>query len=498
MGWKSKIVGTAKFFSALKVLIAGAVVLPILLLAQAAAARGSSDDFNRADGGLGSGWAAMTDGGLSIVSQQAVGNAGGIAGDIRVAESYGSDQSSQIEVTSTQLTGGEWIGPSVRSQNGGQDLYLGIYFWNYGDPQLQLYKRTNGGWAQLGNSYESGPLPAGTQLTLTVTGSDLSFQENGTERINATDTTLTGGAPGIVTYGAGTLDNWTGNSQTTTSTTTTTPTTIATPTSPLDIQYASTDADGVVSYKVFSPDDGYGTQTLRVLAPTHPTHGVPHNFLFVLPVEPGLGTQYGDGLETMRSLEAQDQYNLTIVEPTFSMDPWYADNPNDPNLHYETFMTELVPWVAQNLSATGEEQNWLIGFSKSGFGAQDLILKHPDLFTLAASWDFPADMSSYSQFGSSSADDYGTDTNFQANYRLAPIFINSHNTPFLGKNRIWIGGYDDIFSRDVADYDALLTSAGIPHTTEPAQVMAHRWDSGWVPSALSALSQDSQALGTTP
>ena len=79
---------------------------------------------------------------------------------------------------------------------------------------------------------------------------------------------------------------------------------------------------------------------------------------------------------------------------------------------------ELVPWIKQNLATTGQEQTWLLGFSKSGIGGQDLILKHPDLFTLAASWDFPADMSSYDQFGSNSANNYGTDANFQANYRL--------------------------------------------------------------------------------
>ena len=49
---------------------------------------------------------------------------------------------------------------------------------------------------------------------------------------------------------------------------------------------------------------------------------------------------------TCSPLDAQDQYNLTIIEPSFSIDPWYADNPNDANLQYETFMTnELVPWV---------------------------------------------------------------------------------------------------------------------------------------------------------
>ena len=33
--------------------------------------------------------------------------------------------------------------------------------------------------------------------------------------------------------------------------------------------------------------------------------------------------------------------------------------------------------------------DWLIGFSKSGYGAQDLILKHPDLFALAATLGLP-------------------------------------------------------------------------------------------------------------
>ncbi len=51
------------------------------------------------------------------------------------------------------------------------------------------------------------------------------------------------------------------------------------------------------------------------------------------------------------SLDAQNKYNLTIIEPSFAIDPWYADNPSDPNLQYETFLTkDLVPWVTQNLA----------------------------------------------------------------------------------------------------------------------------------------------------
>ena len=268
-------------------------------------------------------------------------------------------------------------------------------------------------------------------------------------------------------------------------------------TSGFQIVYRSSDANGVATYDVTSADNG-GTQVLRVLAPTNPAAGVPHNFLYVLPVEAGLATVYGDGLETLRALDAQNQYNLTIIEPSFGIEPWYADNPNDPTLQYETFLTkDLLPWVTQSLAVTGHEQNWLIGFSKSGMGGEDLILKHPDLFTLAASWDFPADISAYNQFGSSSANSYGTDANFQANYRLTPAFVDAHKTPFLNKTRIWIGGYSD-FQTDMSDYNTLLTSEGIAHTTETPQLMAHRWDSGWLPIALAALQQDSINLPAAP
>ena len=146
--------------------------------------------------GLGASWTAISDGGLSIASQAVAGTAGAHCGRHPDRRGYGSDQYSQVEVTSTQLTGGQWIGPTVRSQNGGQDTYLGIYFWNNGTPQLRLYKRTAGTLTQLGSSYNSGPLAAGTQLQLSAVGSTIAFQQNGATRISVTDTTLTGGAPG--------------------------------------------------------------------------------------------------------------------------------------------------------------------------------------------------------------------------------------------------------------------------------------------------------------
>jgi Putative esterase len=630
--------------------VASANVTSVVVTCAASGGTGTAtDDFNRANGALGSSWTAMSDGAMTISSQVVAGGNSGQSGDTRTAEAYTSNQYSQVQVTSTQLTGGQWIGPAVRSQNSGQNLYLGIYFWNSGSPQLRLYKRTSGGFTQLGASFATSALATGATLKLTATGTTISFLLNGTPVITVTDTSLTGGAPGIVAFGTAKADNWaggniaggasftvggtlsglsgtvvlndnggdalsltangafafatpvpagspynvtvasapagqtcavsggsgtvgSGNVTTVGVTCTTSPPTIYSvggtvsglsgtvvlqdngadslsltasgsfafatklasgaayavtvrtqPTgqtcavsggsgtvgsanvttvvvtctassgggSGLQVQFLSTDASGVQHYQVTSPDNGPGPQTLRVLQPSNPAPGVAHNFIYVLPVEPGEGTTFGDGLQVIQSLGLQNQDNLTVIEPSFAINPWYADNPVNASQQEDTFMaTDLQPWVQANLSTTGTEQHWLIGFSKSGIGAQTLILRHPDKFTLAASWDFPADMNTYDEYGDNSAESYGTDANFQANYRLTQAFLAAHAAPFRANNRIWIGSYQ-LFRQDVADYDPLLTSQGILHTTEPPTAMAHAWDSGWVPIALAALRTDS-------
>ena len=135
-----------------------------------------------------------------------------------------------------------------------------------------------------------------------VVGSTLSFLENGVERIAVYDNTFSGGAPGIIAYGTGKVDNWSGGS------------------AGFEVHYLSTDSNGVQSYDMISANNGYGPQVLRVLRPTNPAAGVAHNFLFVLPVEAGLESTYGDGIATLEAANAQNQYNLTIIEPSFAIE----------------------------------------------------------------------------------------------------------------------------------------------------------------------------------
>ncbi len=95
--------------------------------------------------------------------------------------------------------------------------------------------------------------------------------------------------------------------------------------------------------------------------------------------------------------------------------------------------------------------------------------------------------------GTDPAASYGTDANFQANYRLTAAFMNAHRGPFTKENRIWIGGSRE-FPVDMSLYAKLLTKEGILYTKEAPRFMSHNWDSGWVPIALVALEHDSISL----
>ncbi|MDA8045590.1 MAG: hypothetical protein M0Z30_10180, partial [Actinomycetota bacterium] len=192
----------------------------------------ATDDFNRANGSLGSAWTATSDGAMVISNDMVAGATSTNTGDIRTGETYPSDQYSQIQVTTTP-TGGNWIAAAVRLQNNGQNGYVGLYFANFGNPELMLFKRSNGNWTQLGTTYPSGTLTAGTTITVSAAGSTITVADNTTTAITASDPTYSGGAPGIMADGTSTADNWSGGSVTNTTNTTTTvpPTTTTTTTS---------------------------------------------------------------------------------------------------------------------------------------------------------------------------------------------------------------------------------------------------------------------------
>ena len=253
--------------------------------------------------------------------------------------------------------------------------------------------------------------------------------------------------------------------------------------------YQGTDANGAQLYDVTWNVQGSHPFAVRVLVPTDPSPDYPHSFLYALPVESGLsGFLLGSGLNELESLNVENQYNATIIEPIFPDFSWYADNPNDATMDYETFVADILPqWVDSHFSITGSEKNLLIGFSKSGYGDLDLLFKHPTTFDAAAAFDFPADMPSYGGSGSSSGDDYGTQANFQNNYELDRSFLDTYKAPFATQDRIWISK-GPLFGTDVSDFNKLLNSEGVMHTLSTTETGdAHSWTGGWVANAVAGL-----------
>jgi len=126
------------------------------------------------------------------------------------ANTFGSDQYSQVEShgDTSQRCGLDW---RRRSSAANGDMYLGLYFWNNGSPELMLFKNISNSWIEIdGGGQSTSALSAGTQLELLASGSTITFEKNGSTIFSITDTSLTGGSPGIATDGSPILDNWTG------------------------------------------------------------------------------------------------------------------------------------------------------------------------------------------------------------------------------------------------------------------------------------------------
>ena len=123
---------------------------------------------------------------MAISSQQVIGTAGATTGDIRTGETYPSDQYSQIQVTSTAADRRAVDrGGGAGCRTAGRTRYVGLYYWNFGSPELMLFKRSRRpaagpSWAARYNSGHAGG--AGRSCEVAAVGSTISFLQNGVQR----------------------------------------------------------------------------------------------------------------------------------------------------------------------------------------------------------------------------------------------------------------------------------------------------------------------------
>jgi S-formylglutathione hydrolase FrmB len=251
--------------------------------------------------------------------------------------------------------------------------------------------------------------------------------------------------------------------------------------------------EGWLVHSVVSPFQS-GETSIRVLLPTRLDANRKYPVLYVLPVEAGLGERWGDGLIEVQKAGLHDKYGLICVAPTFSSLPWYADHPTDPGIRQEQYLLDaVVPFVERTYPALAERRGrLLVGFSKSGWGAYSLLLRHPDRFERAAAWDSPMMLDAPGKYGSGPI--FGTSENF-AKYHV-PSLLRDRAKECRTGPRLVLLGYDN-FREPTQQAHALLEELRIPHVYRDGPQREHHWNSGWLPEAVELLVHPTPA-GDTP
>jgi hypothetical protein len=259
------------------------------------------------------------------------------------------------------------------------------------------------------------------------------------------------------------------------------------PTAPTDVPFRVSEAEqeeqGFLVHRVRSPYQS-GPTKIKVLLPDRLEEGRRYRVLYVLPVEAGDGTRWGDGLLEVKKHDLHNRHQLICVLPTFSGLPWYADHPTDPGIRQESyFLRVVVPLVERRYpAAAGPEGRLLVGFSKSGWGAFSLLLRHPQVFGRAAAWDAPLAEDRPKRFGMGPI--FGTQENFE-HYRIEAL-IDKQADVLRRKRRLVLTGYGNFREHHVRIHERLVAQR-IPHVYRDGPRREHGWHSGWLPEAVDLL-----------
>lgn len=248
---------------------------------------------------------------------------------------------------------------------------------------------------------------------------------------------------------------------------------------------ATTDNQGFLVHEIESPYQSGKTQ-IRVLLPDNLKKDRRYTVIYVLPVEAKTESRYGDGLIEIKKHDLHNKHQAIFVAPTFAQLPWYADHPTDSRVRQESyFVRAVVPAVEKNYPASTEPKDrLLLGFSKSGWGAWSLLLRHPEVFGRAAAWDAPLMMERFGKYGN--ADIFATQENFEK-YRLTDL-LKAKAAKLQGEPRLILTGYGGFHAEHLQAH-AMLDELKIPHAYRDGPQRKHDWYSGWVEEAVELLSK---------
>lgn len=254
------------------------------------------------------------------------------------------------------------------------------------------------------------------------------------------------------------------------------------------ITTAKSDPAGWIFHDVESEYQAGATQ-IRVLLPPDlkPDERLP--VIYLLPVEAARESRYGDSLTEILSQQLHSKHRALYVAPTFSHLPWYADHPTDAEIRQESYLLKVViPFIEEHYPAQKTPRGRkLLGFSKSGWGAWSLLLRHPETFGAAVAWDAPLMMDWPSKYGSQPI--FGTEENFRC-YGIASL-LRSNADSLKAQTRLILLGYggngSSGFRQELLQTHELLNELEIPHYFADGPERKHDWHSGWLSEAIPPL-----------
>jgi len=226
---------------------------------------------------------------------------------------------------------------------------------------------------------------------------------------------------------------------------------------------------------------------IQVLLPDQGIPGVCYPVVYLLPVEAWGESRWGDPLREVRAHQLHNLHQVICVVPGFDHLPWYADHPTNPFIRQESaFLHAVLPHIASCYPTLETPRGRrLLGFSKSGWGAFSLLLRHPQLFGKAAAWDAPLMQAQPNDFGMEEI--FATQENFDP-YQLSSLF-EQHATQLRRGTYLALTGYS-AFQDDMRRAHELLRRLLIPHHYADGPERAHHWESGWMPQAFALLMGD--------
>ncbi|MFH9612888.1 hypothetical protein ACH4MM_03810 [Streptomyces pratensis] len=202
--------------------------------------------------------------------------------------------------------------------------------------------------------------------------------------------------------------------------------------------------------------------------------------VLALPVEKGDGRKYGHSLAEIERLPAHLRDGTVFAAPTFSDSPWLVNHATRADCRQEDHLVRVVvPTVLALLGSRDRPPVHLLGFSKGGFAALNLLTRHPGLFAVASVWDASllSDRPPHPQLvdvaGSAARlDEYDVRQN-----------LRRHAQALQGARRIALGGIGTL-EADWTVGRQLLEALGIPHHSYRDAPADHRWDTAWLAPAL--------------